>query len=127
MAATDLDARLKVANRRWHCRITTRGRRTGKPHSVTIWFLVDGPRLYLGTMNAKRDWVRNVAKNPEAEFEIGDLRLRGRVVPITDPAAEPPHIQENFYRKYFVARIGSWFGVRPERMFRVDGVTPVGG
>lgn len=51
-----------------------------------------------------------------------DARLKA-----ANPAAEPPHIQENFYRKYFVARIGSWFGVRPERMFRVDDVTPAGG
>ena len=120
MTAADLAARLAAENGRWNCRITTRGRRTGKPHSVTIWFLVDGPRLYLGTMNAKRDWVRNVLKNPLAEFEIGPVRVRGRVVPVTDPATEPPHMESAFLRKYWVARIVSWFGVKPERNFRVD-------
>src|SRR5690242_16992443 len=116
MAAADLAARLAAENGRWNCRITTRGRRTGKPHSVTIWFLVDGPRLYLGTLNAKRDWVRNVTKNPEAEFEIGPVRVRGRVTTVT----QPPDVESAFLRKYWVARIASWFGFKPERNFRVD-------
>jgi deazaflavin-dependent oxidoreductase (nitroreductase family) len=116
----DIAARLAALNGRWTCRITTRGRRTGKPHTVTIWFLADGERLYLGTMNAKRDWVRNVAKNPEVEFAIGDLTVHGRAHAITDPSREPPHVQAAFLRKYWIARVSSWLGLGPDRMFRVD-------
>jgi len=118
-AAPDLAARLAALNSRWNCRITTRGRKTGKPHTVTIWFLADGVRLFLGTLSANRDWVKNVTKNPEADFEIGDLRVRGRVHTI-DAAAQPPHVTAAFFRKYWIAWIGSWFGFGPERHFRVD-------
>ena len=27
------------------------GRKTGKPYEVTIWFVLDGERLYMGTAN----------------------------------------------------------------------------
>ncbi len=49
------------------CRITTRGRKTGRPHAVTIWFVVgaEEQRVYLGTLRMGRDWPRNVAANPE--------------------------------------------------------------
>jgi len=41
-AMADLAARLAAIKDRGTLRITTRGRRTGKPHTVTIWFVVDG-------------------------------------------------------------------------------------
>ena len=40
--------------------MTHYGRKTGKPHEVTIWFVLDGDRLYIGTANVNRQWVRNV-------------------------------------------------------------------
>jgi deazaflavin-dependent oxidoreductase (nitroreductase family) len=114
-----LATRLTAQGARWNCRITTRGRRTGKPHTVTIWFLVDGSRLWLGTMNAKRDWVKNVAKNPDVELEIGDLRVRGRAR-TTPPSEVPADVQRAFLRKYWIAWIASWFGVGPDRQLLVD-------
>jgi hypothetical protein len=49
MPDSDLSARLAAVEGSSTCRITTRGRRSGKPHTVTIWFLVEGTTLYLGT------------------------------------------------------------------------------
>ena len=69
-AMADLPARLAAIKDRGTLRITTRGRRTGKPHTVTIWFVVDGATLYLATLNAKRDWVRNLRKTPDAALEV---------------------------------------------------------
>ena len=43
-----------------HC-----GRKTGKPHEVTIWFVLDDDKLYIGTANVNRQWVRNVQKTPK--------------------------------------------------------------
>lgn len=118
-ASAALAARLAALNSRWNCRITTRGRRTGKRHTVTIWFLADGSRLWLATLSAERDWVKNVAKNPDVELAIGDLRVRGRVRTV-DASEQPPPVQRAFLRKYWIAWIGSWFGMKPERQFRVD-------
>ena len=123
----DLAARLAAARDRATSRITTRGRRTGKPHTVTIWFVVEGTTLYLGTLNARRDWVRNAQKNPGVELDIGGLRVRGRLTTAGDAAGVAPDVGEMFVRKYWLAWIGSWFGMRPDRLFRVDGIEPVAG
>ena len=117
-----LTARLAAVKDRSTCRITTRGRRTGRPHTRTIWFVVEDTVLYLATLNARRDWVRNAQKNPEVELDLGSLRVRGRLTTITEPALEA-HVRDLLARKYWMAWIGSWFGKGPERTFRVDQLT----
>ena len=125
-SSVDLAARLAAVKDRSTLRITTRGRQTGKPHTVTIWFLVDGTTVHLGTMNARRDWVRNARRNPDVELDIGGLRLRGRLATVAVPDGDA-HSAAPFLRKYWLARIASWFGVRPDAVFRVDGLAPVAG
>ena len=120
-----LSERLAAVRDRSTCRITTRGRRTGKPHSRIIWFVVEDTVLYLGTLNPRRDWVRNAQKNPDVELDLGALRIRGRLSTITDPALDA-HVHELIAGKYWAAWIASWFGKGPERTFRVDQVTPAG-
>ena len=99
--------------------ITTRGRRTGKPHTVPIWFVADDTTLYLATLNAKRDWVRNVRKTPDVTLALGRLRVRGRASVVTDPVLEG-RIRDLLARKYWMAWIGSWFRMGPDATFRVD-------
>jgi deazaflavin-dependent oxidoreductase (nitroreductase family) len=117
----DLAARLAPLADQSTLRITTRGRRTGKPHTVPIWFVADGPTLYLATLNAKRDWVRNVRKTADVTLALGSLQVRGRASVVTDPALEG-RIRDLLARKYWMAWIGSWFGMGPDATFRVDGL-----
>ena len=120
-----LSERLAAVKDRSTCRITTRGRRTGKPHTRIVWFAVEDTAVYLGTLNARRDWVRNAQKNPDVELDLGALRLRGRLSTITDPALEA-HVNALIAAKYWVAWIASWFGKGAERTFRVDQLTVAG-
>src|SRR6058998_3036440 len=120
-AEADLLARLASIADRGTLRITTQGRKSGKPHTVTIWFLLDGTTVYLGTLDARRDWVRNAEKTPAVELDIDGLRLRGRASTITDPTLEA-HVRDLLAKKYWMAWLGSWFGMGPARTFRVDGV-----
>jgi hypothetical protein len=101
------------------CRITTRGRRTGRQHTVTIWFVVgeDG-RIYLGTLKMNRDWPKNVAADPELVLEIEDLRLNGRAELVTE-AGRRTRIESLLAAKYWAAWIGSWLGVKPQGVFEV--------
>jgi len=117
----DVPSRLAALKDRSTLQIVTRGRRTGRPHAKVIWFVVDGRAIYLGTLNAKRDWVRNAQKNPDVELELPGLRLRGRLSTITD-ANEDARVHRLRAGKYWAAWIGSWFGMGPERTFRVDGL-----
>ncbi len=111
--------RLESLKERSTCRITTRGRRTGRPHTVTIWFVVgDGGRIHLGTLKMGRDWPKNVAANPEVVLEIGDLRLSGRVQQVSEEN-ERARIASLIAAKYWAARIGSWLGFKPQGVFEV--------
>ena len=87
--------------------------------------MVEDTVVYLGTLNARRDWVRNAQKNPDVELDLGSLRVRGRLTTITEPALEA-HVRDLLARKYWMAWIASWFGTGPERTFRIDEVTPAG-
>jgi hypothetical protein len=68
MAKESLKQRLTPLKDRSTLQVTTIGRKTGKRHTVTVWFLVDGETVYLGTLKLKRDWVRNVMKNGTVRY-----------------------------------------------------------
>jgi deazaflavin-dependent oxidoreductase (nitroreductase family) len=75
-----------------YCYLTTTGRRTGRPHTIEIWFGLAGRTLYMlsgagsqmpdGT-GARADWVRNLQREPQVEVRIGESVYQGtaRVVP----------------------------------------------
>ena len=120
----ELARRLAAVAGRSTLRITTRGRKSGKRHSVPIWFVVDRTRIVFGTLNIERDWVRNAKKTPEVELEVGDLQLRGRfsVVAETAPATE---VRRLIGGKYWLARIASWLGFTSKEVYAVDELTPI--
>ena len=117
--AADVAERLGAVADQGTARITTIGRRSGNPHTVTIWFLVEGSTVYLTTLDADRDWVRNALANPDVELDFDPLRVRGRFAVIEDAALDA-HVRELLVAKYAIARVGSWFGKGPEKAFRID-------
>ncbi len=55
-----------------YCYLTTKGRKTGKPHEIEIWFGVVGNTLYLlNGGDGDSDWVKNLRVNPEVTVRIG--------------------------------------------------------
>jgi deazaflavin-dependent oxidoreductase (nitroreductase family) len=85
MESTEL-ARLRRVAGKQTTRLTHYGRKTGKPHEVTIWFVLDGDRLYIGTANVNRQWVRNVQKTPQVKLSIGGENFSGTARFLTDRA-----------------------------------------
>ena len=52
--------------------LTTFGRRTGKAHTVEIWFGLDDRRVYMLSGGGDRaDWVRNLRKTPRVRVRVG--------------------------------------------------------
>jgi hypothetical protein len=47
--------------------------KSGQPHQVTIWLLVDGNAIYLVTGDRRRQWVQNVL---DADPVLGPGTLR---------------------------------------------------
>jgi len=70
-------------------RLTTRGRKSGQPRTVTIWFVEDGPDTYLVQHQSPRpaQWYRNLLACPEVEVDLGSGPRPARAEPITDAAA----------------------------------------
>ncbi|HET9780442.1 MAG TPA: nitroreductase/quinone reductase family protein [Candidatus Dormibacteraeota bacterium] len=67
-------------------RLTTRGRKTGRPHHVVVWISTDGAHLYIRSgAGLGRDWPQNVLAKPEAELQLGDLKVSVRPKHIEDP------------------------------------------
>jgi len=73
------------------CYLTTRGRVTGAPHEIEIWFALDpvaGTTLFLMSGGGDRsDWVRNLIAEPAVTVRVGDTpyAARARVV---DPESD---------------------------------------
>jgi deazaflavin-dependent oxidoreductase (nitroreductase family) len=66
-----------------NCYLTTRGRKSGNPHEIEIWFGVHGPSLYLISGNGPTaHWYMNLVADPQVSVRIeGDTRIgRARVV-----------------------------------------------
>lgn len=99
--------------------LITRGRRTGIPRRVTIWFVVDGDTIGLGTLNEDRNWVKNARGAGEVELELAAGRLAGRFADITD-AGEHSIVRGLIAKKYWPARIASWFGIGQRHTFRIS-------
>ena len=76
MESTDL-ARLRLIAGKKTTRLTHYGRKTGNLHEVTIWFVLDGDRLYIGTANVNRQWVWNVQKTPRIRLSVAGESFDG--------------------------------------------------
>ena len=66
--------------------LTTKGRKTGQPRPVTIWFVVDAPDTIL-VQHASApvaNWYRNLEKDPNVTVDFGDGPQPGRAEPIRD-------------------------------------------
>lgn len=72
-----------------YCYVTTTGRRSGRPHTVEIWFALHGGTLYLLSGGGDgSDWVKNIQANPTVGVRVGDRDMicRGRL--IEDPGED---------------------------------------
>ena len=70
----DLTADLAAVADDDFCYLTTRGRRTGVPHEIEIWFAVSGTTLCLLSGGGHgTDWVRNLEAEPAVTVRVGDV------------------------------------------------------
>jgi len=61
-------------------------RKSGKPYEVKIWFVVAGDKVFIGTANVQRQWVRNVQKNPRIKLSVGGEKFEAEALFLADPA-----------------------------------------
>lgn len=66
--------------------LTHFGRKTGKPFRVQIWWVELDGRVWIGSMNTTRGWVRNVRASGRALLDRGHGEEPIGCEPVTDPA-----------------------------------------
>ena len=91
--------------------LTTRGRKSGQPRTVKIWFVVAGPTsIYVQHTNPKpADWYRNLLQDPAVTLDFGSGALPARATPITD-ASQIERVLALVRRKYLAAWIFKLLG-----------------
>ncbi len=52
--------------------VTHYGRKSGKPYQVKIWFVVIDGAVWIGSLNPRASWVRNVKASGRADLDFGD-------------------------------------------------------
>jgi deazaflavin-dependent oxidoreductase (nitroreductase family) len=95
--------------------LTSVGRRTGKPHTVELWFAVEGDKIYLSHEGELTDWMRNIRKNDRVSFEIDGKRFIGKARYLenhTDDAEKAKiALYEKYYGKAAKEVIDDWFSL----------------
>ena len=100
---------IEAFDKRWQVRMTTTGRRSGKPRRVTIWFACENGKIYLAGGRKVPHWTKNIRENPDVELEIGGVLFKGKGRVLAG-AKYTAHVRELMFRKYFIARISGIFG-----------------
>jgi hypothetical protein len=57
--------------------LTTKGRKTGKKHTVELWFAVFNGKIYLSHEGGYTDWMKNILNDSCVDFKIGTLSFKG--------------------------------------------------
>jgi deazaflavin-dependent oxidoreductase (nitroreductase family) len=88
-----------------YCYLTTRGRRTGNPHTIEIWFGLEGSTLYILAGNGENaDFVRNLRAEPEVQVRIDGVTYPAQARVVTDGT------EDAFARQMLVAKYQPGYG-----------------
>ena len=78
---------IDAAAREREVRLTTFGRKTGKPVAVTIWVVTDGTRLFIRSgRGLVRQWPQNLLARGEGVLRLGKNKVKVMPRRVTDPA-----------------------------------------
>lgn len=87
-------------------KLTTTGRRSGKPHTVSLWFVPHQGKVYVSSDDfQRRDWCRNILACPEVRVVVGGVELKGTARPVDNPA-QWEEIKRLRYERYRGAFMG---------------------
>ncbi len=83
-----------------YCYLTTKGRKSGNPHEIEIWFGVQGNSIYLLSGGAEiSDWVKNLRATPNVTVRIAKQIFDG-IARIVDDKQETTMARHMLAGKY---------------------------
>ncbi|HYN37319.1 MAG TPA: nitroreductase family deazaflavin-dependent oxidoreductase [Actinomycetota bacterium] len=85
------------------CYVTTKGRVTGNPHEIEIWFVVSDGALFLMAEGGERaDWVRNMRADSAVKVRLAQTEFDA----VAHPA--PTDVDEDSIRRAMAAKYQGW-------------------
>jgi deazaflavin-dependent oxidoreductase (nitroreductase family) len=92
-------------------RLTTRGRKSGAPRTVPIWFVAAGARTILvqHATSAPANWYRNLVADGTVSVDFGDGPIRAHATPITDAARIGDvlaQVRKKYWSAWLIQRLG---------------------
>jgi deazaflavin-dependent oxidoreductase (nitroreductase family) len=89
--------------------ITVTGRKSGRPISIPVWFVLEDGKLYLLPVSGSdTQWYKNVLKKPSIRIDAGGDAAELRAVPVTDPK-QVASVAEKFRAKYGAADVKKYY------------------
>lgn len=83
-----------------YCYLTTKGRVSGRDHTIEIWFVLHGRTLYMAAGGRdSADWVKNLRRTPAVAIKLGKVRLEGRAR-VADDKDEDDLVKKLLFEKY---------------------------
>lgn len=64
--------------------LTTKGRKTGKEHSVWLRAVLYNDKIYFSRHRPDGDWFQNASKNPDVKISYDKKQLVGKASVVTD-------------------------------------------
>jgi deazaflavin-dependent oxidoreductase (nitroreductase family) len=93
------------------CYLTTRGRVSGRPHEIEIWFALDGRTLYLlSGGGSSSDWVRNLRADPSVTVRLQDSTYdaTARVVEAGDESERGRRLVFDKFQPRYTGSLDRW-------------------
>jgi deazaflavin-dependent oxidoreductase (nitroreductase family) len=95
--------------------LTTTGRKTGKLHTVELWFAIGEGKIYLSHEGEETDWMKNIRYNNRVSFVIGRREFIGTARYLRDGTSEAERAKVALYEKYYgkasKETIDDWFSL----------------
>ena len=89
--------------------ITVTGRKSGRPISVPVWFVLEDGTLYLLPVNGSdTHWYKNVLEKPSIRIDAGHDTAELRAVPVTDPK-QVASVAEKFRAKHGAGDVKKYY------------------
>ena len=89
--------------------ITVTGRKSGRPVSLPVWFVLEDGKLHLLPVSGSdTQWYKNVLKNPSIRIDAGGDKAELRAIPVTDPK-QVASVVEKFRAKHGAADVKKYY------------------
>jgi len=108
MPSTDLNTLAASLSNEDYCYLTTKGRVSGNPHKIEIWFGIHASNLYLlsgGGLDS--DWVKNLLREPKVDVRIDKFNFSGKAMLVNNPE------EDKLARELLAAKYYRWKKGKP--------------